>query len=92
MCHMKELVSMCNIYIAEHTAPNAQLLGTVASYLTHLFKVFGVCGHDASIGFSVEGEQTVNKVKKARNLIRGREGGREGGKGERGGEGEGGID
>ena len=83
---MKELVSMCNVYIAEHTAPNAQLLGTVASYLTHLFKVFGVCGHDASIGFGVEGEQTVNKVKKARNLIRGREGrerGREGGKGER---------
>ena len=86
MRHMKELVSMCNVYIAEHTTPNAQLLGTVASYLTHLFKVFGVCGHDASIGFGVEGEQTVNKVKKARNLIRGREGrerGREGGKGER---------
>ena len=59
---MKELVVTCNVYIADRGSPNAQLLGIIASYLTQLFKMFGVTGHDAAIGFTAEGEQAVNQV------------------------------
>ena len=60
---MKELVVTCNVYIADQASPNAQLLGIVASYLTQLFKMFGVTGHDAGIGFTVEGDQAVSQVR-----------------------------
>lgn len=60
---MKELVVTCNVYIADQAEPNAQLLEIVASYLTQLFKMFGVTGNDAAIGFTVEGEQAVNQVR-----------------------------
>ena len=67
---MKELVATCNVYIAEQSAPNARLLGDIAQYLTHLFHVFGVGSHDASIGFSVEGAQAANQVRKRRERKR----------------------
>ena len=55
---MRELVGACNVYIAgSGQAVNARLLQTIAQYLTHLFRVFGVVPSDQTIGFPLEGEK-----------------------------------
>ena len=61
---MRELVGACNVYIAgSGQAVNARLLQTIAQYLTHLFRVFGVVPSDQTIGFPLEGEKdSDNKV------------------------------
>ena len=55
MTLLRELVGTCNVYIAESSpAANARLLQTVAQYVTHMLKVFGVVPSDDSIGFPLQ--------------------------------------
>ena len=57
MTLLRELVGACNVYIADSSsAANTRLLQTVAQYVTHMLKVFGVIPSDQSIGFPLQQE------------------------------------
>ena len=57
MTLLRELIGTCNVYIADSAmAANARLLQTVAQYVTHMLKVFGVIPYDQTIGFPLQQE------------------------------------
>jgi len=55
---MRELINSSNIYIKEKSStkslPNAQLLKTIAEYLTSLLKMFGVIPEQTQLGYPSE--------------------------------------
>ncbi|XP_076971507.1 cysteine--tRNA ligase, cytoplasmic [Tamandua tetradactyla] len=59
---MRALVSQCNLYMAARraarTTPSRSLLGSVASYLTHMLKIFGAIEEENTLGFPVGGHGT----------------------------------
>lgn len=58
MRHLRDIVSVCNVYMDENAPPNTHLLETVALYVTKMLRIFGALPSTATIGFPVESHIT----------------------------------
>uniref|UniRef100_A0A0K0D175 Cysteine--tRNA ligase, cytoplasmic n=1 Tax=Angiostrongylus cantonensis TaxID=6313 RepID=A0A0K0D175_ANGCA len=62
---LRELIGIGNAYInekeKENTVPNCLLLRNIASYMTHMFAVFGVIHRSDELGFPMERDLSVDK-------------------------------
>ncbi|VDM55334.1 unnamed protein product [Angiostrongylus costaricensis] len=62
---LRELIGIGNAYInekeKENMVPNCLLLRNIASYMTHMFAVFGVIHRSDELGFPMERDLSVDK-------------------------------
>eukprot|EP00057_Strongylocentrotus_purpuratus_P008029 XP_011662503.1 PREDICTED: cysteine--tRNA ligase, cytoplasmic isoform X2 [Strongylocentrotus purpuratus] len=63
---IRAVVNQCNVYIQERRgakdSPNAFLLGSIAKYITKMFKIFGAIEGEELLGFPVGGASESGNV------------------------------
>jgi len=61
---IRELVTICNVYVCQNKNPNTLLLRDIAVYITKIFTIFGAISssHDA-IGFPIDDEIVGTNVR-----------------------------